>query len=250
MPGDERPAARPTSEPGDRRRSPGLHPLRPLRPGLRRHPVRTRSSAARARATRPASPSISTTRWATRPASPAASASPPARPGRSRTSRSRCRSSAPRADSRWTASARTAASAARSPTTSTASQQDRLGRGPRRQPGNQGRLCVKGRYGWDYARTTQRLTKPLIRREESYPKGALSDEVRGDSDGTGASASRAASSTTTRCMPALPRGDLGRGARPGRLPAAGDQGAARPGSAGRLRLGQVLATRRHTCSRS
>ncbi|HLF39898.1 MAG TPA: formate dehydrogenase subunit alpha, partial [Acidimicrobiia bacterium] len=50
----------------------------------------------------------------------------------------------------------------------------------RAQPGSQGRLCVKGRYGWDYAASPQRLTVPLIRREESYPKGPLSKDVRGD----------------------------------------------------------------------
>ena len=50
----------------------------------------------------------------------------------------------------------------------------------RESPGNQSRLCVKGRYGWDYAKNPQRLTKPLIRREEAYPKGALSPEVRGE----------------------------------------------------------------------
>ncbi|MHC4874883.1 MAG: formate dehydrogenase subunit alpha [Planctomycetota bacterium] len=48
----------------------------------------------------------------------------------------------------------------------------------RESPVNQGRLCVKGRYGWDYSMHPQRLTKPLIRREESYPKGPLSSEVR------------------------------------------------------------------------
>jgi formate dehydrogenase major subunit len=50
----------------------------------------------------------------------------------------------------------------------------------RDQPGNQGRLCVKGRYGWDYAASPQRLTKPLIRIEESYPKGPLSADVKED----------------------------------------------------------------------
>jgi formate dehydrogenase major subunit len=55
----------------------------------------------------------------------------------------------------------------------------------REQPGSRGRLCVKGRYGWDYAASPQRLTVPLIRREESYPKGALSADVRGDVDGGG-----------------------------------------------------------------
>jgi len=42
-------------------------------------------------------------------------------------------------------------------------------------PGSQGRLCVKGRYGFDYATHPQRLTKPLIRVD--YPKRALSPEV-------------------------------------------------------------------------
>jgi formate dehydrogenase major subunit len=32
-------------------------------------------------------------------------------------------------------------------------------------PANHGRLCVKGRYGFDYAHHPHRLTKPLIRRE-------------------------------------------------------------------------------------
>ncbi len=31
-------------------------------------------------------------------------------------------------------------------------------------PANHGRLCVKGRYGYDYARHPQRLTKPLMRK--------------------------------------------------------------------------------------
>src|SRR3954471_11686883 len=52
----------------------------------------------------------------------------------------------------------------------------------REQPGNQSRLCVKGRYGWDYAASPQRLTTPLIRRESSYPKGPLSHDVRGETD--------------------------------------------------------------------
>jgi formate dehydrogenase major subunit len=51
----------------------------------------------------------------------------------------------------------------------------------RDQPGSKGRLCVKGRYGWDYAASPQRLTVPLVRRDEAYPKGPLSADVRGDS---------------------------------------------------------------------
>jgi formate dehydrogenase major subunit len=53
----------------------------------------------------------------------------------------------------------------------------------RPSPGNQGRLCVKGRYGWDYAQHPQRLTRPLIRRDEYYPKSPLSRDVRGEHSG-------------------------------------------------------------------
>ena len=45
----------------------------------------------------------------------------------------------------------------------------------RESPGNQGRLCVKGRYGFDYVSHPHRLTRPLIRVD--YPKRALSSEV-------------------------------------------------------------------------
>ena len=38
-------------------------------------------------------------------------------------------------------------------------------------PANHGRLCVKGRYGFDYVRHPQRLTKPLIRKP-GVPKSA------------------------------------------------------------------------------
>jgi formate dehydrogenase major subunit len=53
----------------------------------------------------------------------------------------------------------------------------------RDSPGNHGRLCVKGRYGWDYAQHRQRLTVPLIRRPEFYPKGPLSAAVCGKGNG-------------------------------------------------------------------
>jgi len=38
-------------------------------------------------------------------------------------------------------------------------------------PANHGRLCVKGRYGYDYAHHPQRLTRPLIRREGVPKRG-------------------------------------------------------------------------------
>ena len=45
---------------------------------------------------------------------------------------------------------------------------------------NHFRLCVKGRYGFDYSSHHQRLSRPLIRREQFYPKGPLSPDVRGE----------------------------------------------------------------------
>ena len=39
-------------------------------------------------------------------------------------------------------------------------------------PANHERLCVKGRFGFDYVHHPQRLTKPLIRREGGSPKTA------------------------------------------------------------------------------
>ena len=41
----------------------------------------------------------------------------------------------------------------------------------RQGPANQGRLCVKGRYGFDYIANPERLTQPLVRRED-VPKSA------------------------------------------------------------------------------
>ena len=48
---------------------------------------------------------------------------------------------------------------------------------------NEGRLCVKGRYGFDYATHPQRLTKPLIRREDHYPKHPLTYDMATGGDG-------------------------------------------------------------------
>ena len=38
-------------------------------------------------------------------------------------------------------------------------------------PANQNRLCVKGRFGFDYVDHPQRLTKPMIRKD-GVPKHA------------------------------------------------------------------------------
>nr|CAA6819633.1 MAG: tungsten-containing formate dehydrogenase alpha subunit [uncultured Thiotrichaceae bacterium] len=44
----------------------------------------------------------------------------------------------------------------------------------RNGPANEGRLCVKGRFGFDYIHHAERLTKPLIRRDDA-PKTAEVD---------------------------------------------------------------------------
>jgi formate dehydrogenase major subunit len=46
-------------------------------------------------------------------------------------------------------------------------------------PANHERLCVKGRYGFDYAMSPERLTVPLIRKE-GYPKDVEFDRVPAD----------------------------------------------------------------------
>ncbi len=48
----------------------------------------------------------------------------------------------------------------------------------RRDTHTEGRLCVKGRYGWDYSHHPQRLTVPLIRKPEHYPKQPLSADFK------------------------------------------------------------------------
>jgi formate dehydrogenase major subunit len=40
-------------------------------------------------------------------------------------------------------------------------------------PANENRLCVKGRFGFDYAMSPERLTKPLIRREDAPKRGDI-----------------------------------------------------------------------------
>ena len=64
---------------------------------------------------------------------------------------------------RSTACARIAASAASSPTISrtTSCSTSAATNGP----ANQNRLCVKGRFGFDYVHNKQRLTKPMIRKD-------------------------------------------------------------------------------------
>src|SRR3984885_483893 len=87
----------------------------------------------------------------------------------------------------------------------------------REQPGSHGRLCVKGRYGWDYAASPQRLTTPLIRREDSYPKGPLSADVIGDMTGANADAESNDHGMTNDGDPKQKRKGGKRGRKPGGL---------------------------------
>src|SRR5262249_43445712 len=49
--------------------------------------------------------------------------------------------------------------------------------------GNDGRLCVKGRYGWDYSMHEEPRTRPISPRPEFYPKGPLSAETQSTEGG-------------------------------------------------------------------
>ena len=59
-------------------------------------------------------------------------------------------------------------------------------------PANEGRLCVKGRFGFDYVTHPHRLTRPLIRRDDAPAKGLNVDPANP--------------------LHAFPRGELGGGA--------------------------------------
>ena len=86
-------------------------------------------------------------------------------------------------------------------------ERDRLRRGPRAARAASGRLCVKGRYGWDYALHAQRLAAAADPARRALPEGAaLARRARRVTTG---GASRAASSTTRRCCrpSARPRWD-------------------------------------------
>ena len=84
----------------------------------------------------------------------------------------------------------------------------------------EGRLCVKGRYGYDYAHHPQRLTKPLVRREDVLSETAA---VRGLQGLPGLPPLAPLAGVERPHTGGVPRGRMGRGAGPGGAPAAGDQ---------------------------
>jgi hypothetical protein len=85
-------------------------------------------------------------------------------------------------------------------------------------PSNHERLCVKGRFGFDYVHHPQRLLRPLVRRE-GVPKDATRWSIPATARG-------------------VPRGDVGRGARPGRRNGLRASATRTGPGAGRLRLRQ------------
>jgi formate dehydrogenase major subunit len=82
-------------------------------------------------------------------------------------------------NARSTACAPIAALAVRSPTNPHRQRRQRIiayveGKGG---PANENRLCVKGRFGFDYVASPERLTKPLIRKPTGLPKGINMDPL-------------------------------------------------------------------------
>ena len=183
-------------QPGDRRRPRRLHPLRPLRPRLRRHPVQRRhrphgQGLRHPHRLRPQRPDGRVS------ASPAASAWRRARPARSTTSRSR-RPDPPARGARQVDIVCPYCGVGCALTYHVDDERNAISFAEgREQPGSQSRLCVKGRYGWDYAASTQRLTDAAHPPRASLPEGpALGRRPRRRA--AAPQEARAASSTTTR----------------------------------------------------
>ena len=163
-------------QPLHRARLRALHPLRPLRAGLQRgagqpgDPLRL----PRRQAARSSPPATGPT--ATRTASSAASASRPARPGRwwKRTSATRC---GPGRPARCAPPAPTAGWAA---STELHVKDNRVVKvtGVEDAAPNYGSLCVKGRFGFDFIGSPERLTQPLDPRKRRLPRGLLGRGAR------------------------------------------------------------------------
>ena len=124
----------------------------------------TMSSAWRRAAIWKRSSSTSTTRWAIPPASPAGNASRLARPARSCRKRSWTRR-AFRQRTRAVCRERLPLLWRRLPAHLSDQGRPHHCRRGRNGPSNQNRLCVKGRFGFDYVHHPDRLTKPLIRKD-------------------------------------------------------------------------------------
>ena len=98
-------------------------------------------------------------------------------------------------------------------------------------PANENRLCVKGRFGFDYVHNPQRLLKPMIRKD-GVPK------IPHESD------------RPVQSVDAFPRGDLGRGARPRRRGLEENPRPRRPAGRWPASARPRARTRRPICSRN
>ena len=181
--GEPVPAARPHAgarpqPPGDGRPARRLHPVQPLRPRLPRGPGQRRDRHGGRGAMPRRSSSTSTTRWAehlrrlrrVRPGLPDRRAH--AGDG-ARRARGRCAYARPL---RSTASAPTAASAASSPTRSRATSI--LYVDGATGPANHNRLCVKGRYGFDYVHHPRSADRPPRSARTACPSTPTTRSIR------------------------------------------------------------------------
>ena len=107
---------------------------------------------------------------------------------------------------------------------------------------NHERLCVKGRYGWDYTHHPQRLTKPLIRRGGIVPQATAVSRSRIQHE---RQPPQTGGHRRLRRRPArVPRGDLGRSAGTRWRETVRDQtDVPRQRGTGRFRIGQVFQRR-------
>ena len=229
-------------QPGHRRRPRRLHPVRPLRPRLRRHPGQRRHRPHR---------------QGLHDADRASTSNDPMGESHVRDVR-RVRRRLPDRRARPTSRSTACRSARARSSTAVDSvcpycgvgcaltyhvddERDAIvfadGRDAARQ--RSGRLCVKGRYGWDYAASPQRLTTPLIRASEPTRRARCRATC----------AARAAAAQAAGRARRLRRGPARTSARrrwdealdlvaaPARARSTPQHGA---GRARRLRLGQVL----------
>ena len=99
----------------------------------------------------------------------------------------------------------------------------------RSQPGSQRRLCVKGRYGWDYSVLQAAPDHAADPARVELPEGSA-EQRRPRRRGSRPPAQAGRPRRLRGGHAALPRGDLGGGARPRRVAAEGDPRRARPGA--------------------
>ena len=177
-PAASRPAEHPPQRPqpsGDGGQSRRLHPLQSLRPRLPRGPGQRRDRHGRPRPSREDRLRLRRPdgRQHLRRLRRMRAGLPDRRADAGDAARRAARPAPSGPTARSTASAPTAASAASSPTTSRTTRSSTSS--GKDGPANHERLCVKGRFGFDYVHHPDRLTEPLIRKD-GVPKSA-DDEI-------------------------------------------------------------------------